>query len=162
VRKETGLEPKKLDDRYTELFDELCRMCLVLGAGDRSEDIAQETLIYGRTHLAELRDPTKLRPWLRRIAARAARRRTKVWVTLGSEDHVAVLHDPAFGIDASNAMARLPRRERQAVVLVFGMGYTQEEVGELMGISRGTVAASIWRARQKLARALRDYRTEKS
>lgn len=59
-------------------------------------------------------------------------------------------------------MARLPRRERQAVVLVFGMGYTQEEVGELMGISRGTVAASIWRARQKLARALRDYRTEKS
>jgi RNA polymerase sigma factor (sigma-70 family) len=162
VRKETGLEPKELDDRYAELFDELRRMCLVLGASDRSEDIAQETIIYGRAHLAELRDPAKLRPWLRTIAARSARRRTRVWLTLGNEDRVAVLHDPALGIDASDAMARLPHRERQAVVLVYGMGYTQEEVGDLMGISRGTVAASIWRARQKLARALRDYRTETS
>lgn len=132
----------------------------MLGAGDRSEDIAQDAILYGRAHLGQLREPSKVRPWLRTIAARAARRRPRPWLRLNDDEQLLVLHDPSLGPDASHAIAGLPRRERQAIVLVYGLGYTQDEVGTLMGISRGTVAASVWRARQKLARALREYGQE--
>jgi RNA polymerase sigma-70 factor, ECF subfamily len=145
------------DASYDALFDELAGFCRALGAGADAEDIAQETLIVGRAELPDLRAPDRLRPWLRRIAVRAVMRqhRRKRTVDIGDGELVPVA--PDLGIDAAAAVARLPERERLAVVLVYGMGYHQEEAAELLGIRRGTVAASLWKARRRLARDLMDY-----
>jgi RNA polymerase sigma factor (sigma-70 family) len=43
------------------------------------------------------------------------------------------------------ALRRLSARQRQAVVLVHGYGYTQKEVGELLGISRSSVQRHLFR-----------------
>jgi DNA-directed RNA polymerase specialized sigma24 family protein len=67
---------------------------------------------------------------------------------------------PDLGLDAAAAVARLPERERLAVVLVYGMGYRQDEAAGVLGVTRGTVAASLWKARRRLARDLADYRRE--
>jgi RNA polymerase sigma-70 factor (ECF subfamily) len=150
----------QFDASYDVLFGELAGFCRALGAGPDAEDIAQETLIVGRRHLADLREAGSLRPWLRRIAVRAvvrSRRRPRAQLI---EDGALLPNAPDLGLDAAAAISRLPDRERMAVVLVYGMGFHQDEVAELLGVRRGTVAASLWKARRRLARDLADYGPE--
>lgn len=53
------------------------------------------------------------------------------------------------------ALARLSRRQRTAVVLVCGFGWTQAEVGELLGVSRTTVEQHVQRGLKRLRRELK-------
>ena len=150
----------EIDLRYTALFVELTRLCRALGAGAHSEDVAQDALLYGRHHIRDLRDPARLRPWLRTIAVRGVARARTAPRDVPSGEPVFVPVDPDLGLDASAAIARLPRRERDIVVLVYGLGYAQEEAAEMLGIRRGTIGASLWKARRRLARDLAAYRRE--
>jgi RNA polymerase sigma-70 factor (ECF subfamily) len=148
---------EEFDGAYPALFGELTSLCRALGVWDEAEDVAQESILYARTHLGALRDPQKLRPWLRKIAARGAagaRRRR-----LPSLDPTAPAYlplDREAGLDCASAVARLPDRQRQAVALVYGLGYEQEDAAQLLGISRGALAATLWKARRHLARDLGD------
>ncbi len=156
----TGDLVDRFDAQYSALFAELTRLCRALGAAETSEDIAQDALLEGRSHLHQLRDPARLRAWLRVIAVRrVGRQRRRLW-QVSVEEPVYLPVDPDLGLDASAAVARLPQRERTAVVLVHGLGYRQEEAAEMLGITRGAVAASLWKARRKLARDLAPYRAE--
>jgi len=146
------------DEGYPVLFAELSRLCRALGAGAAAEDAAQEALVYGRTHLGDLRDPTRLRPWLRTIAVRHVSRSRIVRDSIDVADALFLPVDSDLGLDASRAVARLPLRERQAVALVYGLGYRQEDAAEILGLTRGGLAASLWKARRRLARDLADYR----
>ena len=149
-----------VDADYDSLFAELSRLCRALGAGGSAEDIAQDVLLEGRTRLYQLRDPDRLRPWLRTMAVRrVGRLRAKAWRK--TDDEPAFLPvDPDLGLDAAAAIAHLPERERVAVLLVYGLGYRQEEAAEMLGITRGGIASSLWQARRKLARELSPYRRE--
>ena len=53
------------------------------------------------------------------------------------------------------ALASLPKRQRQAVVLVHAEGWTLLEVGELLGISVPTVQKHAERGMAALRRALK-------
>ena len=149
-----------VDAEYGALFTELTRFCQALGAGGSSEDIAQDVLLAGRDHLDQLRDPASLRPWLRTMAVRqVSRTRAKAHGSISGE--LAFLPvDADLGLDAAAAIGRLPERERLAVVLFYGLGFGQEEAADMLGISRGGLAASLWQARRKLARDLAPYRRE--
>jgi RNA polymerase sigma factor (sigma-70 family) len=132
------------DAAYARLFDELCALCRALGAPDEAQDVAQEALLYGRAHLRDLRDERNLRPWLRRIAARgAAQARRRRLPSLDGTEPSYVPVDLEAKLDCSAAAARLPERERFAIALVYGLGYPQEEAAQVLGIARGTVAASL-------------------
>lgn len=155
-----AMQTARFDARYDELFAELRRLCRALGAGDDAEDVAQEVLVYGRSRLHELRDDEKLVPWLRRIAIRSATRARRA----RGRDLEAI--DPVrdlglgpieLGLDERAALRALPARQRQLVTLVYFAGYRQEEVAEMLGISRGTVAKTLWEARCALAHALVGY-----
>jgi RNA polymerase sigma-70 factor (ECF subfamily) len=143
------------DSRYSALFDDLVALARAVGAGAEAEDVAQEALLEARGHLHQLRDPNKLRAWVRRIAIRGAcRARRRGSAYLGAE-HLERLPETSFpDVDVAAAIAGLPDRERLAVTLVFGLGYRQDEAADLMGVAAGTVYSSIWRARRKLARLL--------
>jgi RNA polymerase sigma-70 factor (ECF subfamily) len=156
------LETSTFDARYGELLADLRRVCHALGAGPDSEDIAQEVLVYGRSRLHQLRDDAKLRAWLRRMAVRNVLRQRPVQ-TYRSPTDISVDPDLALvdlGIDERSALAGLGERQRQLVRLVYFSGFRQDEVAEMLGISRGTVAKTLWNARRALARSLADYSTE--
>jgi RNA polymerase sigma-70 factor (ECF subfamily) len=139
----------EFDAAYSRLFDELSALCRALGAPDEAEDVAQEALLYGRAHLRDLRDQRNLRPWLRRIAARgAAQARRRRLPGLDGTEPRFVPVDPEMKLDCSAAVARLPERERFAIALVYGLGYGQKEAAQVLGVARGTVAASLWKARR--------------
>jgi RNA polymerase sigma factor (sigma-70 family) len=154
------LDTAAFDSRYQELFADLARVCRALGGGHEAEDLAQDALVAGRMRLADLRDDTRLVPWLRRIAVRATLRSRRSRSPASSQE--AGAPDPSIGLvemhaDERLAMARLTARQRQFVALVYFVGYRQEEVAEMMEVSRGTVAKTLWEARLTLARALADY-----
>jgi len=65
-------------------------------------------------------------------------------VVLLSEEHREVLR----------AVRRLPDRQREALVLRFYFGLSEEETAGAMGISRGTVKSSLSRALAALGRML--------
>src|SRR5262249_14186884 len=52
------------------------------------------------------------------------------------------------------AVRRLPDRQREALVLRFSFGLSEEETAGAMGISRGTVKSSLSRALAALGRML--------
>ena len=149
----------RLDHDYDKHFADLTALCRALGAGDSAEDIAQEALLHGQEHRHELRDEAKLQSWLRRIAARRTfeylRRQRRYESQEPARAFIPV--DPSISIDVSAAITRLPERERVAVVLVYGVGYEQEEAAAVMNVTRGTVATLLYRARKHLAELLVGY-----
>jgi RNA polymerase sigma-70 factor (ECF subfamily) len=148
-------ELEGFDSRYGALFADLVTLARALGAGADAEDVAQEALIEARGNLQHLRDPDKLRAWVRRIAIRGAGRARRRNLACLDAEHVERLPITTVpDVDVADAIAGLPDRERLAVTLVFGLGYRQDEAAELMGVAAGTVYSSIWRARRKLARVL--------
>jgi RNA polymerase sigma-70 factor, ECF subfamily len=149
------IDVEGFDSQYGTLFRDLAALARALGAGADAEDVAQEALLHARGHLHQLRDPEKLRFWVRRMAIRGACRARRRHVVDLDSPHLERLpsadgRDP----DVAAAIAGLPERERLAVVLVYGLGYRQDEAAELMGIASGTVYSSVWRAKRKLARLL--------
>lgn len=145
------------DSQYGALFGDLAALARALGAGPDAEDVAQEALLEARGHLHQLRDPGKLRAWVRRMAVRGACRARRRQIADLDAQHIERLPVTDLpDLDVAAAVAGLPERERVAVTLVFGLGYRQDEAAELMGVAAGTVYSSIWRARRKLARALAD------
>jgi RNA polymerase sigma-70 factor (ECF subfamily) len=55
-----------------------------------------------------------------------------------------------------DAVRRLPRRQREAVVLMYVEGLTRAEIAAAMGVSTETVKTHLDRARSFLAEALED------
>ncbi|MBI2169594.1 MAG: DUF134 domain-containing protein [Actinobacteria bacterium] len=58
------------------------------------------------------------------------------------------------------ALAELPDDEREGFVLVEVVGHSREEAAEIVGVPASTMRSRVSRAREKLARALSDARTE--
>ena len=140
------------DSQYGALFGDLAALARALGAGPDAEDVAQEALLHARGHLHQLREPGKLRAWVRSIAVRGACRARRRRIADLDIEHLECLPvTDVPNVDVAAAIAGLPERERLAMTLVYGMGYRQYEAAELMGVAAGTVYSSVWRARRKLA-----------
>lgn len=56
------------------------------------------------------------------------------------------------------AVRALPRRQREAVVLRYYLDLSEAEISEAMGVSRGTVKSTIFRALRALAVKLEETR----
>jgi RNA polymerase sigma-70 factor (ECF subfamily) len=106
-------------------------------------DLVQATLEIAVRHRDQLRDPSRLRAWLLAIETREAyrlRRRLRSLVSLDG----AVLEVPVRGrfdedVAVRLAVAKLPSRQRAAVVLHHMAGLPVAETAEAMGISENTV-----------------------
>lgn len=142
---------------------ELCRReyprlvgLLALHVADRAvaEELAQEALIalirrgraVGRPGPWLTRTALNLgRSWIRRrIAERRAYRRH------GPPDARAATSDSADTIAVRRAVAGLPRRQREAVILRFYEQLSVAETAELMGCAEGTVKALTHKAVDRL------------
>ena len=57
-------------------------------------------------------------------------------------------------LDVELAMAKLPRRQRQATVLRYYLGYDVADTARVLGVSEGTIKTTLHRARHTMAAAL--------
>lgn len=140
----------------------------MLGAPEEAQDLAQDTFlkVYDQAH--RYRPGGRFRSWLLRIAgnnARSALRRRKIlrWVNfdLASHDQASPGDDPARRLERSEAQQRvraavaaLPERQRQAVVLQRFQECRYAEIAEIMGTSVPAVESLLQRATVALKAAL--------
>ena len=66
------------------------------------------------------------------------------------ESHLATCEGCSLEIERQRqlgeALAALPLRQRQVVMLIHGYGWTQSEVAEVLGVSKPTVQTHLTRA----------------
>src|SRR5436853_6222913 len=136
-----------------------------------AEDVAQETLLRAYRRFDRLRDRTRFRAWLVRIAFRLAldrlrsgkrrERRDALWSQPERPPPAASAEDLAasneFQAYLENALAELPEKLRLVLLLAAMEGCTIDEIAGMLGISTGTVKSRIFYARKQLAEKLRCY-----
>lgn len=134
-----------------------------------AEDVAQEALLRAYRSFDRLRDRSRFRGWLVRIAfrialdrLRSAKRREQrdtLWSQPAHSPKPAAAEDLAvsnqFQVHLDRALEELPEKLRLALLLSAMEGHTIDEIASMLGVPVGTVKSRIFIARKKLAEKLR-------
>lgn len=135
-------------------------------------DIAQETFLKLWSHIKDFRGESSFDGWLYRIVSNACmdyqRRRKRLTFVDGildifSSGRASALQElerEELQNNVQKVVGRLPAEQRLAIILRYTEDLSYEEIAEVMGCSRGTVASRLNRAHKTLERRLRHLRGE--
>ena len=145
------------DAIYVGHVARLVRLAALLGADD-PEDVAQEAFCRLYAARARVREP-ELVPYLNRIVVNDVRSRGRRLRTAAGKRHlvgVAEVATDALGDRTAvlTEMARLPQRQREALVLRYWLDLPYNEVAEAMGVTTGTAKSTVSRAISALSAVL--------
>ena len=147
---------------HSEIYAYLCRM---VRDDELAADLTQDAFIKAYRAYDTLEDPNRARAWLYQIAGRTAldelRRRKIVrfvpW-TGESRGSAASAEDlfmrARLSGDLERALAKIPERQRQALLLSELNDMTGLELAEAMGVSHVAARALLTRGRESLRQAL--------
>ena len=136
----------------------------MLSSVEEAEDLTQDTFVQVFRKAARYHGEGKFQSWLFRIAGSLARsklRRRKIlgWVSFNPDFHDRADQNdsPARQLERKNdaervraAMANLPQRQRQALVLHRFQGMKYKEIAEAMDVTVPAVESLIQRAMRQL------------
>jgi len=130
---------------------------------EEARDAAQETFVRAYLSLSSLRDPGAFRAWVTRIArgtatdaARRLQREVLAGDLAGEEGERAQgpSETAAVSPEVRQALERLPRLSRLAVILHYTGGYSHAEVAELLGLTPAAVKTRLSRALGRLRKEM--------
>jgi RNA polymerase sigma factor (sigma-70 family) len=128
-----------------------------------AEDVTQEVWLSVLRGLPRLHEPARFTPWLFTIARRAVTNRLREEYARPEvfSDTDMIEHDPmpalADRVDLTAALADIPAREREILVLFYLEDLSLEVCAQICEIPVGTVKSRLSRAR----RILREEMTQK-
>jgi len=143
-----------------------------LGEPQAVEEVMQEVALAAVAQQAPLQDPAKVGPWLYRLAVRQAlmyrrkqgRRRKLIEryararalddASSTPADPLEWLVDRERREQVRSAVAQLPPRDREILMLKYGDGLSYRELSERLGVSFSAVESRLHRARARLRRHL--------
>ena len=158
---------REFDERLAECGPLAYRVARgVLRNSADAEDVAQEALLRAYRQFERLRDRTRFRAWLVRIAFRLAldrarsSKRREIRETLWSRQAPQASNEDAaaaseFQAHLDRAMDELPHKHRLVLLLAAMEGHSLEEVAAITGVPLGTVKSRLFSARKQLAGKLR-------
>ena len=126
----------------------------------RAEDLVQETVLRAISKQERFEAGTNLAAWLMTILRNlfySGRRRTQREVEDAEGVHAATMisipdqEDAIIVQDLHAALAKLPRVQRDAIMLVGAEGMAYEEAAAALGVNVGTLKSRVNRARNRLA-----------
>lgn len=144
-----GLDPGNQRDFEAFVLVTEPRLSRALAAAcgfEDGRDATAEALAYAFEHWGELQHVANLPGYLFRVGMTRGRRRRKQRVLFAVPD----IPEPRFEPALPGALAALTQRQRLAVVLVHGYGYTLREVAELSGLRPTTVQNHLARGLARL------------
>ena len=154
----------------------------LLGNIEDASDVSQEAFIRAYRHLEQLDDPSRFGPWLLRVVSNLAlnyrrtrkskaaasldesltdsgdaRRRAGRLRTTESHDRETGLLSDELQSAITEAMERLPDKQRIALVLFSVEGLPQKQVAEILECSVELVKWNVFQARRKLKEMLKEH-----
>jgi RNA polymerase sigma-70 factor (ECF subfamily) len=152
------VEQKEIVRLFEEDADDVYRLALsYLHNRQDAEDICQSVFLKLMGHKKPL-DKGKEKAWLLTCAANACKDHLKsFW-----KKHVVALDDTITFVgkedkDLWEAVNTLPPKYRVVVHLYYYEGCSQDEIAEILKISRTAVQTRMSRARNQLKEVLREY-----
>lgn len=158
---------REKDDLWQELLayrDKVFCLCLgFVGNAADARDLAQDTFAKALVHCREA-GPDRLQPWIMRIARntcldQARRRKARGPLHSVSEFTAVEWRTPEDSAAAEDevrivrkAIASLPRRQRDVLVMREYGELTYQEIASALRISNGTVMSRLNRGRQAVLR----------
>ncbi len=150
-------QPPAFDDFFRDTHVQL-RAALVVATGDRdlAFDAADEAFARAFVDWARVGCMAEPRAWVYRVGINVARRRVRrrnLEATLFRK--IRPRTDlPAPAGELWHLVAGLPQRQQTAIVLRYLGDLTEEQIGVVMGVKRGTVSRTLGDAHARLAVAL--------
>ena len=134
-------------------------VALVEGSRATAEDAVAEALAraWERSGRGERID--SLPAWVTRVAlnlskSRLRRARAESRARERADARWRVDQQADARLDVQLALAKLPRRQRQATVLRYYLGFDVAEIARTLNVSEGTIKTTLHRARHAMATAL--------
>ena len=171
--KPTGYAPDHLADVFRQYQAELVRLAaFILADKPAAEDIVQDVFVRLQHRLRQHGDLLDRvggpLPYLRSAVINGCRSALRRRVLIRrhadrdlpcpplSAEEAALLSEDRRQVLA--ALATLPPRRREVLVMRFYLGLSEAEIAATLGISPGTVKSSAARGLDSLARALKETR----
>jgi RNA polymerase sigma-70 factor (ECF subfamily) len=165
-----GFDELGFDEFFSANHDELLRYCWGLTIDrELAQDVAQESMCRAFADWdrisAQGSNPVA---WLRTVALNLVRSQWRrdqvagqkaVHLQLAEHGRAAQVdrgNDPALGVDIDRALAALPDRQREAVVLFHLLDLSVAEAAEIMDVGESTVKVHLQRARAAMAVTLQE------
>ena len=139
------------------------------GRGGEAEDLAQETLLQAFRRISTFTPGTDFRAWLLTIAYHAWVHSLRRKKRPAARDEEILEQVPARAVEEDTSelrgamqacLAKLPEDQRTVVLLRFSEGLSHAEIGQITGAEEATVRWRLFRARQMLRKALRQWLPE--
>jgi RNA polymerase sigma-70 factor (sigma-E family) len=164
-----------LEDLFRAEYEPLVRLAWLL-VRDRgvAEDVAQEAFLGLFRRWETLQDPAAARAYLRTSVVNAARsrarrdttrRRLRSVAPTGTQQEDAVTASAEDDVflrererDVLDALAQLPRRQRECLVLRYFLDESELDTAALLGISPGSVKSHVHRGLRALSSTWKDDR----
>jgi DNA-directed RNA polymerase specialized sigma24 family protein len=146
-------EPQREFEDFMAVAEPRLRVALVAAFGpDRGREAAADALAYAWENWSRVRLYSNLIGYLYKVGRSAARpKRMHIPALLFTR---AEQSEPWFEPGLAGALSALTDRQRSAVVLVHGFGWTLREVAEVLQLKVTTVQNHLERGMAKLRAAL--------
>ncbi|NIP23884.1 MAG: sigma-70 family RNA polymerase sigma factor [Phycisphaerae bacterium] len=126
-----------------------------------ASDVSQDAFVTAYENLSGLRKPAAFGAWLMKITRRCAidwARRKRDGTGLESVIRPSI-HNPDGHLDEEKqwllaAVVKLPKGEKQVIMLRYFSGHSVQEVADILGRSVGTVTKQLSRAHKRLRNIL--------
>jgi RNA polymerase sigma factor (sigma-70 family) len=139
-------------DRYRRF---LALAVAMLGDVDRGRDAVQEAFARALRSRGDLRRIESLHPWLWRTLVNVCRvEKRHSLASLEEVPEREPSREPAETFEIRAVITALPERQRLVLFLRHYADLDYENIAEVAGIERGTVAATLHAAHQKVREAL--------
>lgn len=165
VRRSQAGDSAAFEALYRSHVGRVYALCLRLTAdSEKANELTKDVFVRTWTAIGSFRGESAFGTWLHRLAVNVvrqaqrtdSRRRARVETRGDLEDYMGSLYEDRSEerMDLEKAIATLPPRARNALVLHDIHGYRCREVAEMTGTAVGTIQAHLHRARKMLKEVL--------
>jgi len=149
-----------LEQLYRARYRRFLRVALaVTGSRETAADAVQEAFAQALRHRHDFRGEGSVESWVWRTVLNVALTQRRTGGRETAADALEETAAPANGHPSESAeiraaVAALPERQRHALFLRHYADLTYDEIADVLGIARGTVAATLHAAHEAVRRAM--------
>lgn len=133
------------------------------GSGSDTDDVVAEIYLAAWRRINDVPLPPNDRLWMYGVARnmlarfdRSGRRRRRLFTRLSSHADAGTptVETSSSHPEVTNAVAHLPKREREVIQLIYWDGLSQDDAATVIGCSTNALRIRLHRAKRRLSRRL--------